>query len=131
MPQTGSVGSYQKEMNSGEVVQVRDYQRQQADAADAITRVPGRPPLAAKMGQFPLGRTIPGYFPDTTKEHKTTMRTRKKLLQHQKKQAKVDVAVEKDKLKEKIQKKKLQMQAQAAKAAPATKKPASKKKGSK
>lgn len=125
MAQTGSVNSYQKEMKSGAQVQVRDYQRQQTDATDAVTRAPGRPPLAAKMGQFPNGRTIPGYFPDNTKEHKTTMRTRKKLLQHQKRQSKVDAEVEKDQLKEKIQKKKLQMQAQSTN--PPIKPPAKKK----
>lgn len=124
---TGNVSSYQKEMKSGELVQVRDYQRQNEDSAGAITQVPGRPPLAAKVGQFPNGRVIPGVFLDNSTEFKTQLRTKKRLLQIQKRQQKVDATVEKAKLKEKIAKKKLQMKAQEQKAAAPVKKPAKKK----
>ena len=59
-----NVKSYQKTTKTGQVVQVRDYQRQNADAAVAVADEPGRPPMASTVGQFAKGRSIPGWFPD-------------------------------------------------------------------
>lgn len=61
---TQNVGGYQKTTKTGQVVQVRDYQRQNADAAVAVADEPGRPPMAGAVGQFAKGRSIPGWFPD-------------------------------------------------------------------
>jgi hypothetical protein len=61
---TQNVQGYQKRTKTGQLVQVRDYQRQNTDAAVAVADEPGRPPMAGTVGQYAKGRSIPGWFPD-------------------------------------------------------------------
>ena len=61
---TQNVKGYQKRTKTGQLVQVRDYQRQNTDAAVAVADEPGRPPMASTVGQYAKGRSIPGWFPD-------------------------------------------------------------------
>ena len=65
---TQNVQGYQKRTKTGQLVQVRDYQRQNSDAAVAVAEQPGRPPMAATVGQYAQGRSIPGWFPDPDME---------------------------------------------------------------
>lgn len=56
------VKEYQRLTKSGQKVVVRSHSRSNAGAAAQALARPGRPPIAARGGTFPNGRSIPNVF---------------------------------------------------------------------
>lgn len=56
------VRAYQRTLASGKTIQVSAHNRTNADIGTAARKVPGRPPLGASGGNFPLGRSLPGIW---------------------------------------------------------------------
>lgn len=56
------VESYQRTLASGRTITVASHQRVNEEAATDALAMQGRPPLAAKRGQFPSGRSLPGIW---------------------------------------------------------------------
>lgn len=54
-----AVKSYKRTNAKGTVIDVEAHTRTE-DFADAVSKIPGRPGIAAKSGAFPKGRSIPG-----------------------------------------------------------------------
>lgn len=63
------VRAYRRTLSSGTVVEVSAHNRTNTDVGTAARKIPGRPPLAASGGTFPLGRSLPGIWvmPDVKK----------------------------------------------------------------
>lgn len=63
------VRAYRRTLSSGTVVEVTAHNRTNTDVGTAARKIPGRPPLAASGGTFPLGRSLPDVWvmPDVKK----------------------------------------------------------------
>lgn len=63
MPNTEEeVKEYQRRSENGQTVTVRSHARSNEGAAAQALTLPGRPPIAARIGTFPNGRSTPGVF---------------------------------------------------------------------
>ena len=79
-----NVDSYTRTTKSGKVVQVEGYS-QNRNLADALSKM-GRTPVAARSGQYPGGRSLPG-SPAVSKARSREMRANLKAVQEQRKAA--------------------------------------------
>lgn len=75
MADTEQVKQYQRRTESGQVITVRAYSRTNEEAATQARDLPGRPPIAARPGQFAGGRSLPGVWvapPDPNKSQQSS-----------------------------------------------------------
>jgi hypothetical protein len=62
MAENEKVKGYQRTLKTGQVVTVKSHERMGQDVAVAALADPDRPPIAARGGTFPGGRSIPGVW---------------------------------------------------------------------
>src|SRR3954463_2397912 len=79
------VKSYKRHTKTGKLVDVQQYSQGRNLADDVRAAQPDRPPIVAKAGEFPLGRSVPGFFPHVkaAKPPKVTQKAVKEIQKQQ------------------------------------------------